>query len=81
MPQKRQANEPGATPRTCAILEFDRRRVPGERTANGLVSVLNAFASGPAAARYPARDNLAAMHEWPGEPVAANHNLWPPVVR
>ena len=45
------------------------------------VNVLDAFASGPAAARYPARDNLAAMHEWPGDPVAANHNLWPPVVR
>jgi hypothetical protein len=43
-------------------------------------NVLHAFADGPAAARYPARDNLAAMQEWPGDPIAAQHNLWPPVV-
>ena len=42
--------------------------------------MLTAFAEGPAAAKYPARDNLAAMHEWPGDPIAAQHNLWPPVV-
>ena len=23
---------------------------------------------------------LDAMHEWPGDPTAAQHNLWPPVV-
>ena len=44
-------------------------------------NVLRAFVGGPAAARYPAADNLAAMHEWPGDPIAAQHNLWPPVVR
>jgi len=44
-------------------------------------NVLRAFANGPAAARYPAADNLAAMHEWPGDPIAAQRNLWPPVVR
>ncbi|HYS33919.1 MAG TPA: N,N-dimethylformamidase beta subunit family domain-containing protein, partial [Streptosporangiaceae bacterium] len=44
-------------------------------------NVLRAFADGPAAAQYPAADNLAAMHEWPGDPIAAQHNLWPPVVR
>jgi N,N-dimethylformamidase beta subunit-like protein len=43
-------------------------------------NVLTAFADGPAAAKHPARDNLAAMHEWPGDPIAAQHNLWPPVV-
>ncbi len=43
-------------------------------------NVLHAFADGPAAAKYPARDNLEAMHEWPGDPIAAQHNLWPPVV-
>ncbi len=43
-------------------------------------NVLRAFADGPAAARYPAHDNLASMHEWPGDPLAAGHNLWPPVV-
>ena len=32
-------------------------------------NVLRAFADGPAAARYPARDNLAAMHEYAGDPV------------
>jgi len=33
-----------------------------------------------AAAKHPAHDNLAAMHEWAGDPIAAHHNLWPPVV-
>jgi hypothetical protein len=32
-------------------------------------NVLRAFAGGPAAARYPARDNLAAMHEYAGDPI------------
>jgi hypothetical protein len=41
-------------------------------------NVLHAFADGPAAAKHPAHDNLAAMHEWPGDPIAAHHNLWPP---
>jgi hypothetical protein len=43
-------------------------------------NVLRAFAGGPAAAKYPAHDNLAAMQEWGGDPIAAQHNLWPPVV-
>jgi N,N-dimethylformamidase beta subunit-like, C-terminal len=43
-------------------------------------NVLHAFADGPAAAKYPARDNLAAMDEWAGDPIAAQHNLWPPTV-
>lgn len=43
-------------------------------------NVLRAFAEGPAAARYPARDNLVATREWPGDPIAARHDLWPPVV-
>jgi hypothetical protein len=42
-------------------------------------NVLRAFADGPAAAKYPAHDNLDAMQEWPGDPLAAGHNLWPPV--
>jgi hypothetical protein len=44
-------------------------------------NVLEAFAHGPAAYAFTAKDNLAAMHEWPGDPVAAHHDLWPPVVR
>ncbi len=43
-------------------------------------NVLRVFADGPAAARYPARDNLDAMRAWPGDPIAAGHDLWPPVV-
>jgi hypothetical protein len=39
-------------------------------------NILRAFADGPAADKYPARDNLAAMHEWPGDPIGAQHNLW-----
>lgn len=45
------------------------------------VNVLTAFSRGPAAAAYPAKDNLAATHEWPGDPIDARHNLWPPIVR
>jgi hypothetical protein len=57
----------GVKPRAGAFV----RRV----TAN----VLRAFADGPAAAKYPAHDNLDAMHEWAGDPVASQHNLWPPI--
>jgi hypothetical protein len=42
-------------------------------------NVLRAFADGPAAHKYPAHDNLAAMDEWAGDPIASQHNLWPPV--
>jgi hypothetical protein len=52
----------------------------GRFTRRVTANVLRAFADGPAAARYPARDNLSAMQEWPGDPLAAGHNLWPPVV-
>ena len=52
----------------------------GRFTRRVTANVLRAFADGPAAARYPARDNLEAMHEWPGDPIAARHDLWPPVV-
>jgi hypothetical protein len=42
-------------------------------------NVLRAFAGGPAAAKYPAHDNLHAMDEWPGDPIGSQHSLWPPV--
>jgi hypothetical protein len=38
-------------------------------------NVLLAFARGPAAARYPARDNLNAIHEYAGDPVGSPGNL------
>jgi hypothetical protein len=43
-------------------------------------NILHAFAEGPAAGKYPAHDNLDQMQEWPGDPIAAGHDLWPPVV-
>ena len=52
----------------------------GRFTRTVTANVLRAFAGGPAAAKYPAVDNLAGMHEWPGDPISAGHNLWPPVV-
>jgi len=52
---------------TMATAYFTRRV-----TAN----VLRAFADGPAAARYPARDNLGAAGEWAGDPIAARRDLW-----
>ena len=39
------------------------------------MNVLRAFADGPAAARHPARDNLAAIHEYVGDPVGNPQNL------
>lgn len=38
-------------------------------------NVLRAFAAGPAAARYPARDNLGAVHDPSGDPVANAQGL------
>jgi hypothetical protein len=51
----------------------------GRFTRQVTANVLRAFAGGPAAAKYPAHDNLDAMNEWPGDPIAAGHNLWPPI--
>ena len=59
---------------------FGLTKPTAEFTRQVTGNVLHAFADGPAAAKYPARDNLAQMHEWPGDPIAAQHNLWPPVV-
>ncbi len=52
----------------------------GRFTRRVTANMLRAFAEGPAAAKYPAQDNLDAMDEWPGDPIAAQHDLWPPVV-
>jgi hypothetical protein len=38
-------------------------------------NILRAFADGPAAARYPAHDNLEAMHEYVGDPIGNPANL------
>ena len=38
-------------------------------------NVLRAFSGGPAAARYPARDNLDATREYAGDPVGSPGNL------
>ena len=38
-------------------------------------NVLRAFAGGPAAARYPARDNLGRVHEHAGDPAGSPGNL------
>ena len=38
-------------------------------------NVLRAFADGPAAARYPAHDNLEATHEYVGDPIGNPANL------
>jgi hypothetical protein len=38
-------------------------------------NVLRAFAAGPAAARYPARDNLSAIKEYSGDPVGTAGSL------
>jgi hypothetical protein len=38
-------------------------------------NVLRAFADGPAADRYPARDNLKAIHEYAGDPIGNSQSL------
>jgi hypothetical protein len=58
---------------------FGLNRHTATFTTQVTTNVLRAFADGPAAAKYPAQDNLDAMHEWPGDPIGGQHNLWPPV--
>ncbi len=41
----------------------------GQFTRKVTANVLTAFADGPAAAKYPAQDNLAAVHEQVGDPL------------
>jgi hypothetical protein len=60
--------------------QFGMNRHTGRFTRAVTTNLLRAFADGPAAAKHQAHDNLAAMQEWPGDPIAAQHNLWPPVV-
>ena len=60
------------------LFGLDKRASEFTRQVTG--NVLHAFADGPAAAKYPAQDNLGEMREWPGDPIAAQHNLWPPTV-
>jgi len=54
-------------------------RACGRFTRRVTANLLRAFADGPAASRHPARDNLQVTHEWAGDPIAAGHDLWPPV--
>jgi len=62
-----------------AYRSFGINRRTAAFTKQVTATILKAFAEGPAAAKYPARDNLDAMAEWPGDPIAGQHNLWPPV--
>jgi hypothetical protein len=59
---------------------FGMNRRATSFTRRVTTNLLHAFADGPAASKHPARDNLDALQEWPGDPIAAQHNLWPPVV-
>ncbi len=60
--------------------EFGVNRRGGDFVRKVTANVLRAFADGPAAAKYPAHDNLDAMQEYAGDPIAAQQNLWPPIV-
>jgi len=59
--------------------KYGLNRHAGHFTRKVTANVLRAFADGPAAAKYPAHDNLDAMDEWAGDPIASQHNLWPPI--
>jgi hypothetical protein len=56
------------------IRRFDARTAQfvNQVTAN----MLNAFKDGPATEKYPAIDNLDALHPFVGDPTWAHHNLW-----
>jgi hypothetical protein len=60
--------------------EFGVNRRGGRFVQRVSANLLRGFADGPAADKHPAQDNLDAMQEWPGDPIAAQHDLWPPVV-
>jgi hypothetical protein len=62
-----------------SLNEFGENSTTWAFTTQVATNLLQAFSDGPAAAKYPANDNLDAMQEWPGDPIAAQHNLWPPV--
>jgi len=64
----------------AAYAGFGVNQRGGEFVKRVTANVLRAFADGPAAARHPAHDNLEAMREWAGDPIAAQQDLWPPVV-
>jgi hypothetical protein len=59
---------------------FGLNKHAAQFTRQVTTNLLHGFADGPAAAKYPAHDNLDSMHEWAGDPIAGQHNLWPPVV-
>jgi hypothetical protein len=54
-----------------AVGRFEQRII-SRATAN----LFRAFAAGPAGRVHPAHGNLARLHAWPGDPIAADHNLW-----
>jgi hypothetical protein len=60
--------------------EFGVNRRGGNFVKKVTANVLQAFADGPAADKYPAQDNLDAMQEYSGDPIAAQVNCWPPTV-
>jgi hypothetical protein len=62
------------------VHHFGLNRSTATFTRRVTANLLLGFAGGPAAADHPAHDNLHAMHEWPGDPIGAQYNLWPPVV-
>jgi hypothetical protein len=60
--------------------EFGVNAAAGAFVRQVSTNILLAFADGPAAHKYPANDNLDEMQEWAGDPIASQHNLWPPAV-
>ncbi len=57
------------------LYHWGLNRASGRFTRRVTANVLRAFAEGPAAARHPARDNLARIHEHVGDPVTAGTGL------
>ena len=62
----------------CAITgNHGRIRPRSQRFATRVTAnILRGFSHGPAADRFPVPDNVDQFHEWPGDPIAAGHNLW-----
>jgi hypothetical protein len=68
------------TPGAFGIAGFGVNQRGSEFVKRVSANLLRAFADGPAADKYPAQDNLDSMQEYAGDPIAAQHNLWPPTV-
>jgi hypothetical protein len=61
----------------AGLPEAGARGVTSDVIAGMVSNLLRAFAAGPAGLAHPAHPNLASLFAYPGDPIAARHDLWP----